>query len=373
MKRNILTIFGLMLISVAAWGIGVDNSGHGVKALGMNKAFTAVADDPSAIYWNPAGLAFLDDGAELHVYGLFSFRECKYTVNGAEEKYNNLNVIPGNFFSYKKKNLAVGLGFNVPYGGGGAEYENFLGSGYDLKGASGFFAVTPTFAFKLSPRLAVGAGFSLLYGGMERLTSGVETKLSGVAGYGWNVGLLYKASEKFNIGFSVRSKISVKVDGNTTMNGNELDAEAEWNLPYYFTLGFAYKLNPHWTLAFDLNYTLWSQMDKIKFTVAGNATENKTYYDNSYYACIGAEYKKERFALRTGLRYEHSPTKDEGMNPLSCDVDLLVGSVGGAYRLGKKVGLSVAALYIYGFDREYNAQTFHQSFIVLMTGIDLKF
>ncbi len=35
----------------------------GQRAVGMGSAFTAVADDPSATYYNPAGLGILDDGA----------------------------------------------------------------------------------------------------------------------------------------------------------------------------------------------------------------------------------------------------------------------------------------------------------------------
>src|SRR5258705_452634 len=33
--------------------------GIGARAVGMGEAFVAVANDPSAIYWNPAGLASL--------------------------------------------------------------------------------------------------------------------------------------------------------------------------------------------------------------------------------------------------------------------------------------------------------------------------
>ncbi|MCH9007654.1 hypothetical protein IIA29_06555, partial [candidate division KSB1 bacterium] len=34
------------------WGIGA-------KALGIGRAFTSIADDASALYWNPAGMASL--------------------------------------------------------------------------------------------------------------------------------------------------------------------------------------------------------------------------------------------------------------------------------------------------------------------------
>src|SRR5215468_8588160 len=35
--------------------------GIGARAAGMGGAFVAVADDPSAVFWNPAGLARLDE------------------------------------------------------------------------------------------------------------------------------------------------------------------------------------------------------------------------------------------------------------------------------------------------------------------------
>lgn len=53
--------------------------GFGARALSMGRAFTAVADDPSAIYWNPAGLelvyqqSFTFFHAPLYEGGSFSF------------------------------------------------------------------------------------------------------------------------------------------------------------------------------------------------------------------------------------------------------------------------------------------------------------
>jgi len=59
----VLGIAAALILPGSAWatkyaGAFMENGG-GARALGMGGAFTAVADDPSATFWNPAGLATL--------------------------------------------------------------------------------------------------------------------------------------------------------------------------------------------------------------------------------------------------------------------------------------------------------------------------
>jgi len=54
-------LFLLSLIPVAAdlgWGSAFSIAEQGAKAPGMGTAFTSIADDGSAFYYNPAGIAF---------------------------------------------------------------------------------------------------------------------------------------------------------------------------------------------------------------------------------------------------------------------------------------------------------------------------
>ncbi len=37
--------------------------GYGARSLGMGGAFTALGNDPSGMYWNPAGLADISNGS----------------------------------------------------------------------------------------------------------------------------------------------------------------------------------------------------------------------------------------------------------------------------------------------------------------------
>lgn len=62
MRKNLLcaaVICAVWGVSSISYGAGFKISEQGAKAMGMGNAFSAQADDPSALYYNPAGIAFL--------------------------------------------------------------------------------------------------------------------------------------------------------------------------------------------------------------------------------------------------------------------------------------------------------------------------
>ena len=75
----------LLIVGGSAWAQeerAIDNfAGVGVRAMGMGGAFVGVADDYTATYWNPAGLAQIDR-REVHVGLLRNSRENTSTFNG---------------------------------------------------------------------------------------------------------------------------------------------------------------------------------------------------------------------------------------------------------------------------------------------------
>ena len=98
MKRiTVLSLALLMVLSVAAFADGIGafsafKNGIGARALAMGGAFVAVCDDATAMVWNPAGLAQLDDtrlaGMSTDLYGL----GITHQFVGATTSFANLGI-----------------------------------------------------------------------------------------------------------------------------------------------------------------------------------------------------------------------------------------------------------------------------------------
>src|SRR5690349_2754441 len=89
---GMLTVLGLAPAAVFALGSRIPN--QDAEAIGRGNAFVATADDPSAIYYNPAGITQLD-GNNLQVGSLFYLNiYADYRSPSGEQFENKRSVLP---------------------------------------------------------------------------------------------------------------------------------------------------------------------------------------------------------------------------------------------------------------------------------------
>ena len=240
----------LLFASTSAMAAGFRLPEAGAKAMGMGFAFTAQANDPSAIYFNPAGIVQLE-GTNVKV-GVTYIKENGGTFTGTtpltggaslSETQKDLDFFVPNMFITRKAspNFAYGVGIFVPFGLG-QEYENRNTSIFrnqitkiDLQ----TFVINPTVAWKVNEVLSVGAGIDFLYGKAKLSRTGVVHNIvfapptfpvftdlvadqvnlfkmdlegDGTA-WGYNLGVLLNATENLKVGLSYRSVFKLKIDG----------------------------------------------------------------------------------------------------------------------------------------------------------------
>lgn len=353
----------------------------------MGHALTGVADDASAVYYNPAGLVLNNTKKwEGEAYIYFNFVGFEYEDNSkpapTTDKADLFYYVPGFFLCRRFERVALGCGFYVPYGGGGVDYENFQGSGFRFQYLAGFSAFTPAAAFKVTDNFSVGAGLSLYYGQMESdmfdpaYASVVTSKYQRIlAGCGGHVSLFYKPVEALGLGFTARSKVPVKMGGDIEVlsSGTRLDSEVEFTLPYAFSVGVGYKPGPKMTLGLTCNTILWGEMDEITFTTAGIENVSNTHYRNSVLVGLGMEYwLKDRLALRTGFKYAQGATENQGLTFASNDVDLLVFSVGAGFAIKGSMEIDINTGYTYGLEKEYQSRTYDLDTFIVLIGMRWK-
>jgi long-subunit fatty acid transport protein len=123
--RKIGTIFviSLLLVGFAFAGGIVHNTNHSADFIRlMNRN---ASTDVDAVYFNPAGLTYLNDGLHFYLSSQTIYQTRTITsdvptlVSDTFEGTTFAPVFPNFYFAYKKGDLAIGAGF-VPIGGGGS-------------------------------------------------------------------------------------------------------------------------------------------------------------------------------------------------------------------------------------------------------------
>ncbi|KRT72354.1 MAG: OMPP1/FadL/TodX family outer membrane transport protein, long-chain fatty acid transport protein [Deltaproteobacteria bacterium CSP1-8] len=401
----------LLFAATSAMAGGFRLPEAGAKAMSMGFAFTAQANDPSAIYFNPAGIVQLE-GNNVKV-GVTYIKENGGTFTGitpltggasVSETQKDLDFFVPNAFITRKAspNFAYGVGIFSPFGLG-QEYENRNTSIFrsqitkiDLM----TLVVNPTVAWKVNEFLSVGAGIDFMYGKAElaRTPVGIDNATgfpanifnSGLEGdgtaWGYNFGVLLTPTKQLKIGVAYRSKFDLEikdgdVDLSNVFSGNintplgplppqgpapigfggpsfNTTGSATLHIPATLDLGVAYILD-RLTLEVDASWTFWHSWKSLNIDNKDNRaflpdTSSPKNWDDVVAIYIGGEYRvTDPLALRLGFRWDPTPVPAETMGPELPDADKLYYCAGAGYKV-RNWTFDLAYMYVDKKDRTEN-------------------
>lgn len=188
------------------------NTGVGARAMGLGGAYVSISDDPTAVYWNPAGLAKVKR---------LSF--CAMGQSVPTSKWDTLNAITPSYqfigitFPLKAFEIINLLGSNNTFGVGyisnnlgGVSYTNINGSGNIAR---------DTFDDNENAYF-ISYGFSLLdmerinFGGTFKYITQEFTKIEGARamGYDMDIGVLYQLDRYTNIAAVLQRGVELSWD-----------------------------------------------------------------------------------------------------------------------------------------------------------------
>lgn len=309
-------------------------------ASGLGNAYagaSAVAEDASTVFFNPAGMTYLEGrqilGA-LHLIKTTGDFDNRNSVAGTGRPLGgeggdigSLAAIPN--FYYKQdinEQLKIGIGVGTPFGLKTEYDKGWLGRFQAIKSELKTVNINPSLAWKLNDQWSFGFGLSAMWAQAE-LTSAVNlvTAESSVVnkgkdwGFGYNLGAIYQVTPDTRLGLAFRSKVAQHLKGDvrspfTGLNsipGRTLntDITADLTLPETLSLSSFSRLDEHWELLTDVTWTRWSQFKELTIardngsnTVVGSTQE---HWNNTLRYSVGVNYRyTDSLKLRTGMAYD---------------------------------------------------------------------
>jgi len=408
--RNLTVLMCLVLLAGNLFAGGFALTGVGSRATSMGGAFRGMADDASAMFWNPAGLGFME-GNVVDLGGTFILPTGTWDSKGTGfigapsgipgytakeyEAETSLRSFPSVLaVMAKNPKLKYGLGVYIPYG---------LGTTWDLynEAAVGITSaefpkdetmsniavvdVHPSVAYQINPTLSAGLGISVMYGMIDITKLGfnantpptpglnyAKPKTSDMSGsgigYGLNIGFLFKPQDALSIGISGKIPSKINMDGDVkTFNSaypagsqaGKYDIETILNLPGEIGIGTSYKLMPNWIVNVDYAYTMWDVMDEVvvDITTPAGVSQDKLAFkwENTSRVSLGTQYLMGCNAFRAGFYYDQTPIPEETQTPTLSDISNKISSNLGYGCSFGKLGVDANVQYVLFTERDIKA------------------
>lgn len=348
---------------------------QGAKAAGMAGAFVAQASDPSAIVYNPGGLALLEKKKSISAgMAVTAFNESLYQglppgigIGATGEQETSPAIPPHAYVTLPVGGrMVAGVGLYSPFRMN-TEWSDpgaFVARHLATKSSIEAWDLAPTLGIQLSPSLGVGLG--AIYRSSEVAVSrripgeAVDGSLIDVAsldmktdmepGYGWTAGLLWKRKH-FSFGFSYRSAIETDYVGVGRLSqietgdpqydelvrasmpiGQDLPLSSSLEYPDQATVGLAWNVSKALLVEMDVNRTGWGSVQDLSLSFPASSWLDTAYrldFQDAMTYRLGASWRLPTGPkLRFGYAFDETPQPDAAVGAFLPDSSRNIVSVG---------------------------------------------
>jgi long-chain fatty acid transport protein len=375
-RSGVLALFSAALGVLAAahlcYGAGFALFEGSARGLALGGAVVGRADDPSALYYNPAGITQLP-GIQFMGGGtvIIPSTKVRSEFGGAQtstETEDNVFLAPHFYATYQfNDSLWFGLGVFSPFGLGTEFDEDWPGRYNNYNAVIETLSINPNLAFKVTDKLSVAAGMTVMWMDLtlEKKvdlsrqnnplinTFDVDSSLTGDSfGYGFNFAAHYKPFDWMSLGASYRSQIKQHIQGEADFTKpnkpffltqaqfdalfNDTDADGSIVLPDQIFLGACFKPFDRLTWEVGGVWTRWSTFDELGISFDVSPTGPGTSvpatakdWNDVWRFQTGVEYKAlDWLDLRVGFVWDQEPSPDETVDYLVPANDRFLYSAG---------------------------------------------
>jgi long-chain fatty acid transport protein len=329
------------------------------SAIARGSAVTADDQEPAAVWFNPANLAFMG-GVSGSAGGVLVTSKTTFSPAGGgadTDSERGVFLLPAFFANARiTDRVAVGMGAYSTFGIGISWPENWVGRESAIKASLETLSLNPTVAVLVHPQVSVAAGFDAIRSvvdftdGLPAIIGGDVRLAAGTWGYGFNVGGLYKIYPgRLQVALTYRSRVRLGFDdGRANFSPANPDfapalppqsGNASITLPDIITVGVMGRPRPELALTFDANVVLWSTYDRVDINFqSAPARAIVPNGQNTFTLRAGGDYtfpgRLPGLHLRGGLIYDHAAIPSSNLGPGLPDANRIDVALGAGYSRG---------------------------------------
>jgi long-chain fatty acid transport protein len=334
------------------FALGIRATDQDPEAIARGRAFVATADNPSAIYYNPAGITQLP-GTQLRVgtYAISLKSHYKDPSGNESETKDMVAPLPEVFVTHTMKDMpfSYGLGIYTPYGLVNEWPEN--ATFRSMRGRITYLSVNPVAAWKLDEGLSFSAGATLNYAdtflrqtilAKALFPPGGELRFKGDdIDFGFNLGILWQPHKQHSFGISYHSGTTMNFDGEVRTSGADLagvpsssrPGRAEVNFPQFVIAGYSFRPTPEWNIEVNVDWTDWDSVNSFTIKDSSGTTALPLNWKSSFIYEVGVtRYVGEHWRLSAGYSYTENSVPSANFMPLVPDEDFHFFGIGAGWK-----------------------------------------
>ncbi|MGL4225319.1 MAG: outer membrane protein transport protein [Vibrio sp.] len=381
------------------------------SATGLGRAYAgeaAIADNASAQWRNPALLTYLS-GTQISSGAIYV--NPNIDVNGTVTRFHPITnqplgqttaaasdfahdaVIPNFYLSHQiNDQVVLGFALGTNYGMETDLGTEFAASHFGNQASVISKELNLNIAYQIQPQLSIGAGVRYVIGEGHFGATAPTDNLFGVAqgttlkymegedtAWGWQIGSVWQINDFHRLGFTYKSKVSLKLTGHAEGFGfNEIPLDLRdfydsgnmnLNLPATAEIASFHQISEHFALHTSINWAEWSSFKELYANLDNNggSTVKVENWKDNYRFALGATYQiQPKLALRTGIAYDISAVSDKNRTITIPETDRTWLSLGATYDVSKQLSVDTGFTYIFaknaqitesrGYDSDDKAQ-----------------
>lgn len=369
--RSPALLAALLLASTSSvFGLGIRVADQNAAAVARGNAFTATADNPSAIYYNPAGITQLD-GLQLAVGAYLVSFNARVDLEAPGDSFDNKyepQAAPQFFATWKPEHsrFTLGLGMYAPFGFSIEYPDDAAFRTLARKGAIKFIALNPVVAFELTKTLSIAVGGTANYGKAELeqgvIAPGDKFRFEGDdTTFGFNAGIRWQPHPMHAFGVTYRSATEMEFQGHSELRTRRTDtmpgvdrreaAHVDYQFPQTVTAGYSFRPTPDWNFEVNIDWTDWDSLNTL--TLHQRRSEDVVLpfnWESSFMYQFGATRKLGDFRVSAGYFFSENSVPNESFSPLVPDSNRHIFSVGVGQET-KHFSWDLAYQYVHGPSR----------------------